>query len=129
MSLALYGVPDGQQKGQSVWPCPSVYSPTTALGSLSSVALSSAPARGTLTQHNSAQAIHRQFPTHISSGFLNEATNLISSGFLSEATGRRAGKTCDQNTDLIRYQMPNPAPASNNTINNATSVITSLNFR
>src|SRR5688572_21351783 len=87
MSLALYGVPDGQQKGQSVWPCPSVYSPTTALGSLSSVALSSAPARGTLTQHNSAQAIHRQLPTHISSGFLNEATNPIWSGFLSEATG------------------------------------------
>src|SRR5688572_30020648 len=87
MSLALYGVPDGQQNGQSVCPCPSVYSPTTAHGSRSSVALSTAPARGTLTQHHSAHSIHRQFPTHISSEFLNEATNLISSGFLSEATG------------------------------------------
>ena len=34
MSLSLYGVPDGQRKGQSDLPCPSVYSPTTALGSL-----------------------------------------------------------------------------------------------
>ena len=87
MSLSLYGVPDGQQKGQSTWPCPSVYSPTTALGSLSSVALSSAPARGTLSQHDAALVIERQFSTYIWSGFLIEATNLISSGFLREAIG------------------------------------------
>jgi hypothetical protein len=87
MSLSLYGVPDGQQKGQSVWPCPSVYSPATALGSLSSVALSSAPASVTLTQHRKQDANYHRFGVHISSGFLNEATNTISSGFLREATG------------------------------------------
>src|ERR1041384_5120954 len=87
MSLSLYGVPDGQKKGQSAWPCPSVYSPTTALGSLSSVALSSAPANVTLTRRPSEAAIQRQFITHIWSGFLVEATNRISSGFLREATG------------------------------------------
>ncbi len=87
MSLSLYGVPDGQQKGQGVWPCPSVYSPATALGSLSSVALSSAPAPLTLTQRPCAAAIQPQFITHIWSGFLVEATNVISSGFLREATG------------------------------------------
>jgi hypothetical protein len=87
MSLSLYGVPDGQQKGQSVWPCPSVYSLATALGSLSSVALSSAPAPLTLTQCDSEAAIQRQIFTHIWSGFLVEATNTISSGFLREATG------------------------------------------
>src|SRR4051794_38093306 len=87
MSLSLYGVPDGQQKGQSAWPCPSVYSPTTALGSLSSVALSSAPAPVTLAQRRSHPAIHVNFFTHIWSGFLNEATNAISSGFLREAIG------------------------------------------
>jgi len=42
MSLSLYGLPDGQAKErQSVLPCPSVQSPATALGSLSSGALSS----------------------------------------------------------------------------------------
>ncbi len=87
MSLSLYGVPDGQKKGQSAWPCPSVYSPTTALGSLSSVALSSAPANPTLTQRLCQAAIQRQFITHIWSGFLVEATNAIWSGFLREATG------------------------------------------
>src|ERR1051325_6124368 len=87
MSLSLYGVPDGQKQGQSAWPCPSVYSPTTALGSLSSVALSSAPAPATLTQHRCEAAIPRQFITHIWSGYLVEATNAISSGFLREATG------------------------------------------
>jgi len=87
MSLSLYGVPDGQQKGQSHRPCPSVYSPTTALGSLSSVALSSAPAPLTLTQRRSESAIQLQFITAIWSGFLREATNHISSGFLREATG------------------------------------------
>jgi hypothetical protein len=87
MSLSLYGVPDGQQKGQSAWPCPSVYSPTTALGSLSSVALSSAPAPVTLAQSHKQDANYDHFFTHISSGFLVEATNAISSGFLREATG------------------------------------------
>src|SRR5690349_14732905 len=86
MSLSLCGVPDGQQKGQSSWPCPSVYSPTTALGSLSSVALSSAPAPLTLAWHG-RQAKHRQLFTLISSGFLREATNHIWSGFLREAIG------------------------------------------
>ncbi len=42
MSLSLFGVPDGHKNnGQSKSPCPSVYSPAAALGSLSSVALSS----------------------------------------------------------------------------------------
>jgi hypothetical protein len=87
MSLSLYGVPDGQQKGQSAWPCPSVYSPAMALRSRSSVALSSMPAPLTLTQRPCEAAIQRQFITHIWSGFLVEATNLISSGFLREAIG------------------------------------------
>ena len=87
MSLSLYGVPDGQQKGQSDWPCPSVYSPTTALGSLSSVALSSAPALVTLAQSRKQDTDYRHFCTLIWSGFLNEATNAISSGFLREAIG------------------------------------------
>jgi transposase len=40
--LSLYRIPDGQdEKGQSKMPCPSVYSPDSALGSLPSVALSS----------------------------------------------------------------------------------------
>ena len=40
--LSPYGIPDGQKdKGQSKMPCPSVYSPASALGSLPSVALSS----------------------------------------------------------------------------------------
>jgi hypothetical protein len=87
MSLSLYGVPDGQQKGQSVWPCPSVYSPATALGSLSSVALSSAPASLTLAHSYKQDANYHPFCTRIWSGFLGEATNAISSGFLREATG------------------------------------------
>src|SRR5215217_6504963 len=88
MSLSLYGVPDGQQKGQSHWPCPSVHSPTTALGSLSSVALSSAPAPVTLAQSRKQDANYHHFCAHLWSGFLREATNTISSGFLREATGR-----------------------------------------
>ena len=87
MSLSLYGVPDGQQKGQSAWPCPSVYSPATALGSLSSVALSSAPAPVTLTQSSKQEANYHHFCARIWSGFFVEATNAISSGFLREATG------------------------------------------
>ena len=86
MSLSLYGVPDGQEKGQSAWPCPSVYSPTTALGSLSSVALSSAPAPVTLAQRYKQDTNYHYFYANISSGFLNEATNTIWSGFLYEAT-------------------------------------------
>jgi len=93
MSLSLYRVPEEQEKGQSVWPCPSVYSPATALGSLSSVALSSAPAPVTLTQCASEAANQRDFCTPIWSGFLNEATNTISSGFLREAIGHEAYAT------------------------------------
>src|SRR5215213_8876431 len=89
MSLSLYGVPDGQQKGESAWPCPSVYSPTTALGSLSSVALSSAPAPVTLAQRRKQNSNHHRFHYRIWSGFLAEATNAISSGFLREAIGGR----------------------------------------
>src|SRR5882762_1840966 len=86
MSLSLYGVPDGQkEKGQSASPCPSVYSPAPALGSLSSVALSSVQALPTLAQTHLTIALYRQFPVRISSGFLDEATNIISSGFLREA--------------------------------------------
>src|ERR1051325_8176028 len=85
MSLSLYGVPDGHQKGQSDWPCQSVYSPTTALGSLSSVALSSAPAPGTLAQSRKPDANYHHFCAHIWSGFLREAMNHIWSGFLHEA--------------------------------------------
>lgn len=45
LSLTLSGPPDGQEKkGQSALPCPSVRPPVSALGSLSSGALSSAPA-------------------------------------------------------------------------------------
>jgi hypothetical protein len=87
MSLSLYGVPDGQKKGQSDLPCPSVYSPTTALGSLSSVALSSAPAPLTLAQSSRADGKQSKPFTLISSGFLREATNHIWSGFLREAIG------------------------------------------
>ncbi len=44
-SLALFGPPAGQEKkGQSALPRPAVWPPVSALGSLSSVALSSAPA-------------------------------------------------------------------------------------
>src|SRR5215208_5189446 len=74
-----------QQKGQSVWPCPSVYSPATALGSLSSVALSSAPAPLNLAQSRKQDANYHRYCIHIWSGFLVEATNTISSGFLREA--------------------------------------------
>src|SRR5690349_24341525 len=91
MSLSLYGIPDGQQKGQSKAPCPSVYAPTSALRSLSSVALSSAPARKTLSQGTTVRAIHPHFSQTISSTFLFEATNLISSTFLHEAIGATRG--------------------------------------
>jgi hypothetical protein len=88
MSLSLYRVPDGQQsKGQSAAPCPSVYSPAAALGSLSSVALSSAQVLPTLARTRSPRANYRQFSLEFSSGFLAEATNQLSSGFLREATG------------------------------------------
>jgi hypothetical protein len=87
MSLSLYRVPDGHSKGQSELPCPSVYSPTTALRSLSSVALSSALVLPTLTQHHSPSANQRLFLNKIWGGFLAEATNHISSGFLREAIG------------------------------------------
>src|ERR1044072_2652958 len=87
MSLSLYGIPDGQQKGQSKVPAPSVYAPASALRSLSSVALSSAPASETLSRGTTVRAIHPHFSQTISSTFLFEATNLISSTFLHEATG------------------------------------------
>jgi len=86
MSLSLYRVPDGpQNKGQSASPCPSVYSPAPALGSLSSVALSSVQAEGNLAQNSSHRANYRQFFLQFSSGFLAEATIPIWSGFLREA--------------------------------------------
>src|SRR5262245_49124093 len=109
MSLSLYRVPDGQQsKGQSNLPCPSVYSPATALRSLSSVALSSAPATGTLSLLSTEAAIHPHFSPTLSSTFLHEATNLISSTFLHEATGT-------QNSITI-FMLDNKAP--NNQFNN-----------
>jgi hypothetical protein len=89
MSLSLYRVPDGhQEKGQSAPPCPSVYSPAPALGSLSSVALSSVQAAGNLAQTRFQRANYRQFRITIWSGFLREATNSIWSGFLREAIGK-----------------------------------------
>src|SRR5690242_18909817 len=93
MSLSLYGIPDGQQKGQSKVPCPSVYAPASALGSLSSVALSSAPAEKTLTRSSIGRARHPHFSQTISSTFLFEATNLISSTFLREAIGDHVLRT------------------------------------
>ena len=87
MSLSLYRIPDGQSKGQSGWPCPSVHAPTSALGSLSSVALSSAPAPQTLAAYLPATRIRVVYLKTISSTFLFEATNLIWSTFLREAIG------------------------------------------
>ena len=87
MSLSLYRIPDGQNKGQSEAPCPSVYAPASALRSLSSVALSSAPARETLSRYLTEVAKYPQISKPISSTFLVEATNLISSTFLREAIG------------------------------------------
>lgn len=87
MSLSLYRIPDGQQKGQSKVPCPSVHAPASALRSLSSVALSSAPASKTLTAPSSVTLMPRRYSQTFSSTFSNEATNLISSTFLHEAIG------------------------------------------
>src|SRR5689334_5275421 len=87
MSLSLYRIPDGQHKGQSKLPCPSVYAPASALESLSSVALSSAPAGQTLSLSATVGAIHPHISQSVSSTFLFEAMNLISSTFLREATG------------------------------------------
>ncbi len=88
MSLSLFGVPDGHKNnGQSKSPCPSVYSPAAALGSLSSVALSSEQASIRLTQRKTKLSIQAQIFIYISSGFLREAMNRSSSGFLREATG------------------------------------------
>ena len=106
MSLSLYGVPDGQKKGQSTRPCPSVYSPATALGSLSSVALSSAPASLTLAQSRTQNANYHRFCTHIWSGFLNEATKAISSGFLGEATGKKLFERVTVETGLDSMFVP-----------------------
>ena len=89
MSLSLYRMPDGQSKskGQSELPCPSVYAPTSALRSLSSVALSSAPATKTLSRAAIEAATTPHFSQTLSSTFLFEATNPISSTFLREAIG------------------------------------------
>jgi hypothetical protein len=73
----------GSKKGRAFGPA----HPYTALGSLSSVALSSAPAPLTLAQRERRDANYHHFFTRIWSGFLVEATNPISSGFLREATG------------------------------------------
>src|SRR6185369_5455097 len=86
-SLSLYCTPDGQHKGPSKVPCPSVYAPTSALRSLSSVALSFAPAAQTLSLSTTVWAIHPHISQTISSTFLFEATNAISSTFLREAIG------------------------------------------
>src|SRR5712664_4217429 len=87
MSLSLYRIPDGQSKGQSESPCPSVYAPTSALRSLSSVALSSAPASKILARRSTEVATPHNFSVTLSSTFSFEATNLISSTFLREAIG------------------------------------------
>ena len=94
MSLSLYRIPDGQHKGQSKVPCPSVYAPASALGSLSSVALSSAPASETLSRYSTEVALLPQISTPISSTFSFEATNLISSTFLREAIGDILDRIC-----------------------------------
>ena len=87
MSLSLYRIPDGQTKGQSELPYPSVYAPASALRSLSSVALSSAPVSKTLPRPSTVRAITSHFSLTLSSTFSFEATNLISSTFLREAIG------------------------------------------
>ena len=86
MSLSLSRIPDAQSIGQSESPCPSVYAPTSALRSLSSVALSSAPAIQTLSLLSTETAIFSYFSPTLSSTFSFEATNLISSTFLREVT-------------------------------------------
>src|SRR5712692_5122445 len=88
-----------QAKGQSERPCPSVYSPATALRSLSSVALSSAQAGETLSLMSTAAKIYTQISPNFSSTFLDEATNHLSSTFLREATGERRGEV-----SLVRSQ-------------------------
>src|ERR1041384_6231306 len=99
MSLSLYGIPDGQQKGQSKMPCPSVHAPASALRSLSSVALSSAPASNTLSRSRTVRAIHPHFSRTISSTFLFEATNLIWSTFLREAIGNLVSRSRFENVN------------------------------
>jgi len=87
MSLSLTAYRMGSIKGRAKGPCPSVYAPASALRSLSSVALSSAPASETLSRSSTVRAIPPHFSQTISSTFLFEAMNLISSTFLREATG------------------------------------------
>ncbi len=88
MSLSLYGVPEGQKnRGQSISPCPSVYSPAAALRSLSSVALSSAQADQTLSLVSTKTAFYIQISATLSGTFINEATNHLSGTFINEATG------------------------------------------
>ena len=105
MSLSLYRVPDGPNKGQSESPCPSVYAPASALGSLSSVALSSAPAATTLSRCSTEVATHLTFKLPFSSTFSFEAMNLLSSTFLREATGtfpiRRARNQEDESYESM----------------------------
>jgi hypothetical protein len=84
MSLSLSRIPDGQSEA----PCPSVYAPTSALRSLSSVTLSSAPANETLARGSTTVTIHPDFSATLSSTFSFEATNLTSSTFLREAIGK-----------------------------------------
>jgi hypothetical protein len=92
MSLSLYRVPDGHNKGQSKSPCPSVYARASALGSLSSVALSSAPAATTLSPCSTELATHLTFKLPFSSTFSFEAMNLLSSTFLREAIGTKSSQ-------------------------------------
>jgi hypothetical protein len=87
MSLSLYGVPDGQPKGQSVWALPiRILTDDGARVALQRCPILRAGAGNSSTTRGEA-VIQSQFSTRISSGFLNEATNTISSGFLREATG------------------------------------------
>lgn len=105
MSLSLSRIPDGQSKGQSESPCPSVYAPTSALRSLSSVALSSAPATETLAQCSTVVAIHHNFLATPSSTFSFEATNLISSTFLREAIGALSDNGLSLGGDSLAFRL------------------------
>jgi hypothetical protein len=77
-----------KKKGRACCPAhPYTQLPAPALGSLSSVALSSVQAPLTLAQTRAAGANYPPVLNQLSSGFLDEATNHVSSGFLREATG------------------------------------------
>ena len=87
MSLSLYGVPDGQKKGQSAWPSPiRILTDDGAQVALQRCLI----LRAGIQNFNTVQLCGRNSVSisySVWSGFLVEATNLISSGFLREATG------------------------------------------